>query len=73
MSGYSISPAVIASFLYHDVTDDPAESGFQRPSALPYKHNIGEFSQNLDQIESSPLIPGYVADIELAPTACGPV
>jgi hypothetical protein len=27
----------IAAFLYHDVTDDPSESGLQRRSALRYK------------------------------------
>ena len=28
----------IAAFLYHEVTDDPLASGFQRKAALPYKH-----------------------------------
>ena len=43
----------VVSFLYHEVTDDPSSSGFQRPSALPYKHGIAEFEQNLDAIQDA--------------------
>lgn len=43
----------IASFVYHDVTDDPTDSGFQRASALPYKHPKKEFLANLDIIKSA--------------------
>lgn len=38
------------TFLYHDVVENPSDSGFQRKSALPYKHKIKEFSDNLDII-----------------------
>ncbi len=40
----------VVSFLYHDVCDDPSHSGFQRKSALPYKHGTREFRENLDVI-----------------------
>jgi len=41
---------MLAGFTYHEVTDDPSTTGFQRASALPYKHSIGEFQAHLDQI-----------------------
>jgi peptidoglycan/xylan/chitin deacetylase (PgdA/CDA1 family) len=54
----------IASILYHDVVDNPKDSGFQRPSAIPYKHTLFEFGQNLDRIAKSPVTPGLVFDID---------
>lgn len=56
----------IASILYHDVVDNPSESGFQRNSALAYKHSLSEFGQNLDRIAKSPVAPGLVTDIYFA-------
>lgn len=46
------------TFLYHDVVDKPSDSGFQRKSALPYKHKITEFQDNIDIIvsDSKPII-----------------
>lgn len=38
------------TFLYHEAVDDPSDSGFQRNSALPYKHRIQEFYDNIDII-----------------------
>lgn len=38
------------TFLYHEVVDDPSESGFQRKSALPYKHKVQEYYDNIDII-----------------------
>jgi peptidoglycan/xylan/chitin deacetylase (PgdA/CDA1 family) len=35
------------SFLYHEVTDQPEKSGFQRLGALPYKHAISHFKSDL--------------------------
>lgn len=61
-SGDAYSP--VLSLLYHDVCDDPSETGFQRPAALPYKHRIGEFLQHLEivaEVAPRPLtIPEYL-------------
>ena len=43
----------ICSFLYHEVTNNPKESGFQRKSALPYKHTEEEFLNNITEILNS--------------------
>lgn len=40
----------IASFGYHEVTDDPAASGFQRPAAVPFKLTCSAFRRHLDAI-----------------------
>ena len=37
------SPARVAAFGYHEVTDHPASSGFQRPGALPYTFPVALF------------------------------
>jgi peptidoglycan/xylan/chitin deacetylase (PgdA/CDA1 family) len=37
-------------FLYHEVTDDPKSSGFQRSGAIPYKHSISHFKNDLNLI-----------------------
>ena len=41
----------IISFLYHEVTDNPDTSGFQRPGAIPYKHKVNHFLNDLDIIQ----------------------
>ena len=41
------------TFLYHEATDNPSDSGFQRNSALPYKHKVEEFYSNIDIIEKN--------------------
>ena len=51
----------ICSFTYHEVTDFPEQSGFQRRSALPYKHSVNEFLAHLD-IFSKCLIPVTTLD-----------
>lgn len=38
------------TFLYHEAVNDPNDSGFQRKSALTYKHTIQEFYKNIDII-----------------------
>ena len=40
----------LATFAFHEVTDDPRASGFQRPAALPYKHTRLAFAQHLASI-----------------------
>ena len=42
--------ARIASFAYHDVTDEPSTSGLQRPTALSYKFPTSLFKAHLDCI-----------------------
>ncbi len=53
----------IATFLYHDVSDNPSDSGFQRYAALPYKHSIPAFKAQLDCIASSDMVPKLVSEI----------
>ena len=59
------APAV-ASFAYHDVTDDPASSGFQRPAALPFKLTCEMFTGHLDRIASGPRAPELIDAVDLA-------
>jgi peptidoglycan/xylan/chitin deacetylase (PgdA/CDA1 family) len=54
----------IATLLYHEVTDDPTESGFQNRSALPYKHKTDYFQQNLDVIAESDAPISTVNDVD---------
>lgn len=54
----------VATFLYHEVTDDPSATGFQRKSALPYKHGISEFQKHLDEIAKSPIPVSLVNEID---------
>lgn len=56
----------IASFGFHEVTDDPAASGFQRPAARPYTHTRAAFAETLDQIAARRVTPVRVTDIDLA-------
>jgi len=56
----------IASFGYHDVTDDPFVSGFQRAGALPFKHTVTGFARDLDAIAGGPSAPRLVTDIDLS-------
>ena len=57
-------PARIASLMYHEVADDPASSGFQRPGALPYKHSTNAFAGHLARIAGAPAAPGLVVDVD---------
>ena len=40
----------VISLLYHEVTNNPNDSGFQRKNALPYKHSVKDFSTHLFEI-----------------------
>lgn len=60
-------PAVrIAGFGYHDVTDDRATSGFQRPGAWPYKHTWAAFRGHLDAISTLGARPVLVPDLDFS-------
>lgn len=61
------APLLIASFGYHDVTDDPRGSGFQRPGALPFKHTVTGFARDLEAIAAvSPAPPPLIEDVDLS-------
>jgi peptidoglycan/xylan/chitin deacetylase (PgdA/CDA1 family) len=55
----------IAGLMYHEVTDDPTSSGFQRPGALPYTLTRAAFQRHLDAIGRSPIQPQLVTDLDL--------
>jgi peptidoglycan/xylan/chitin deacetylase (PgdA/CDA1 family) len=59
------SRAKIASFLYHDISDSPLESGFQRRSAMPYKQTRSIFARHLDRIAKSGFTPTTLSDVNL--------
>ena len=40
----------LISFLYHEVTDDIKSTGFQTIGAIPYKHSISHFKDDLTLI-----------------------
>lgn len=56
----------IGGFAYHDVTDDPGSSGFQRPGARAYKLGREAFARHLDGIASSGTTPTLVTQLDLA-------
>jgi peptidoglycan/xylan/chitin deacetylase (PgdA/CDA1 family) len=51
--------------MYHEVTDDPTDSGFQRPGARPYSLPRGLFARHLDAIAAGPCKPAGVTDVDL--------
>jgi peptidoglycan/xylan/chitin deacetylase (PgdA/CDA1 family) len=58
--------SLTAAFGYHDVTDVPTESGFQRNGALPYKLGSRQFHEHLDRIADAALTPALVTQVDLA-------
>jgi peptidoglycan/xylan/chitin deacetylase (PgdA/CDA1 family) len=52
--------------MFHEVTDDPTRSGFQRPGASPYKHGRQAFARYLDEIAAGPCVPELIDEIDLA-------
>jgi peptidoglycan/xylan/chitin deacetylase (PgdA/CDA1 family) len=54
----------VAGLMYHEVTDDPKTSGFQRAAALPYTYSCGAFARHLDAIASGPVGPELVSAID---------
>ena len=53
----------IIALMYHEVTDKPAESGFQRASALPYKLPVSEFQSHLNQITLAGIRPERIDNL----------
>jgi peptidoglycan/xylan/chitin deacetylase (PgdA/CDA1 family) len=58
--------SLVASFGYHDVTNEPTTSGFQRNSAVPYKMGFQLFCEHLDRIAAMGLTPSRVDAIDLS-------
>ena len=58
--------AEVASFAFHEVTERPRETGFQRPGAVPFTLTPQAFERHLDQIGGSPSPPARVTSIDLA-------
>jgi peptidoglycan/xylan/chitin deacetylase (PgdA/CDA1 family) len=55
---------LVASFGFHDVTDVPHESGFQRNGAAAYKLGTTLFRDHLDRIATGSLQPGLVTELD---------
>ena len=55
----------IAGLMYHEVTDDPTTSGFQRPGALPYTLTRAAFERHLNAIAGGALKPELVTNVNL--------
>ena len=53
----------VAGFCFHEVTDDPRSSGFQRPGAAPFRLTRRAFADHLDAIAESPWSPGRVGEL----------
>jgi hypothetical protein len=62
-----MSTPLVATLLYHEVCEHPAESGFVRASALPYKHTPRAFAQHLDVIAQTGAAPELVSGFEPVP------
>jgi peptidoglycan/xylan/chitin deacetylase (PgdA/CDA1 family) len=59
------SRTLVAGLGYHDVTDTPGESGFQRNGAVAYKIGTTAFARQLDRIAAGPLAPSLVTGLDL--------
>jgi peptidoglycan/xylan/chitin deacetylase (PgdA/CDA1 family) len=59
------SRSTVASFVYHEATDDPTDSGFQRPAAFPFKHTRRAFAEHLGQIATAGRAPELILDVDL--------
>jgi peptidoglycan/xylan/chitin deacetylase (PgdA/CDA1 family) len=57
--------AQVACLGYHDVTNDPSQSGFQRNGALPFKLGVRLFCDHLDRVAQAGRAPALVTDIDL--------
>ena len=53
----------VAGFCFHEVTDDPRSSGFQRPGAVPFTLTRRAFTSHLEAIAGSPWLPCRVTEL----------
>src|SRR6185436_7018069 len=58
--------AEIACLMYHEVTDEPSSSGFQRPAARHYVVGRRAFDDQLARFRAMALSPRLVTDVDLA-------
>ena len=63
---WSVSETVAAAFAYHDVTDDPRESGFQWRGAAPYTLGRAAFRSHLEAMATAYRRPALVTAIDFA-------
>jgi peptidoglycan/xylan/chitin deacetylase (PgdA/CDA1 family) len=54
----------VAGFMYHEVTDDPETTGFQRRGARPYQLTRRAFGLHLDGIAAAAAAPSLVTDVD---------
>jgi peptidoglycan/xylan/chitin deacetylase (PgdA/CDA1 family) len=57
----------VAGFCFHEVTDDPRSSGFQRPGAAPFRLTRRAFADHLAAIAESPWSPCVVGELTRRP------
>ena len=55
----------LACLMYHEVTEQPTTSGFQRRGARAYTFTPGMFDRHLDAIAGGPLVPGLIGEVDL--------
>jgi peptidoglycan/xylan/chitin deacetylase (PgdA/CDA1 family) len=63
--------ARVATFMYHEITDDPTDSGFQRRAARPFTCSRATFAGHLQEIEASALTPQLVPTLDPTKTGRG--
>jgi len=63
---WSVSETVAAAFAYHDVTDDPRESGFQWRGAAPYTIGRVAFRSHIEAMATAYRRPALVTAIDFA-------
>ncbi|HSA54783.1 MAG TPA: polysaccharide deacetylase family protein [Gemmatimonadaceae bacterium] len=56
--------AEIACLMYHEVTDHPSDTGFQRPAARQYAHSRSAFRDHLERIAARSLTPRLVYELD---------
>ena len=56
----------LATLMYHEVTDDPTSSGFQRAAALPFKLRRRDFSMHLEELAAVGRTPARAVDLDFA-------
>jgi peptidoglycan/xylan/chitin deacetylase (PgdA/CDA1 family) len=58
--------SLVATLGYHDVTDVPTESGFQRNGAVTFKLGVRQFTEHLNRIADLSWTPSLVTEVDLA-------
>jgi peptidoglycan/xylan/chitin deacetylase (PgdA/CDA1 family) len=56
----------IAAFCFHEVTDDPGSTGFQRRGAAPFRLTPAGFGRHLDRIGAAGVSPRLVTELDTA-------